>query len=462
LPEKPNIFLITIDCLRYDYLGCYGNVENLTPSIDEIAKNGIIFLQAIVNGPSTPFSFPSIFTSTYSLMDPQFPNLSKFRSTLAEVIRNNGYKTAGINSNPYLSKYYNYDNGFSFFDDIFSESQKKIDKGVKGFIKRHKKLKSFIKKVYKTLIMKYKIKPPYQRASIINKKALKWLKENTGKKFIWIHYMDTHHPFFPPGKFRDTSKNKMYRAEKILKRNPSNVSNRKLTNIKNQYKNTIKYVDNELGKFFEELKNLGLFENSLFILTADHGEEFREHGGFSHQCKLYDELIHVPLIMKGPKLPINLKKKNLISLIDLAPTILDYLNMDKCEDFIGKSFLPLLVKSDKTYKRQYVISESLTKDNKVSLSLDDSFRVLAYRTEEWKLILNYEKNSSELYNLKEENLEINNIRTQYLEIAKDFEQKLLDHVKFENEIRNQLQERQKLGNSIKKFTINNKNLGEKK
>lgn len=443
-----NIILITIDCLRVDYIGCMGNLENITPNIDNFAKQGVVFTQTFVNGPSTPFSFPSIFTSSYPLIDPNFPKLSRFRLTIASVLRENGFVTAGINSNPYLSRFYDYDVGFSFFDDIFSE-KKPAQKGLKQLIKKYKKIYGFFKAFYQKIRIKYKIKPPYQRTETITKKAINWIKNNKGNKFIWLHIMDTHHPFLPPKRFRITSTYRMYKAEKILKKNRPKLSEKSLNNIKSQYKATIRYVDEEFGNFIEHLKKLKIFNNSLIIITADHGEEFKEHGGFSHQCKLYDELIHVPLIIMGPKLPKNLKIEKLVSLIDLAPTILEYLSLNECNDFMGKSFLSLFMRSDKKYKRQGVISESLSKDGKVSLLLKEAFRIISYRTDEWKLIINEETNTKELYNLKSDPKEIINIYNQNVKIADIFEKKLIDFIEKEKEMQNNLKKREELKKIIK-------------
>ncbi|MFX1409545.1 MAG: sulfatase [Promethearchaeota archaeon] len=449
-----NIILITVDCLRADFVGCLGSECNLTPNIDEFSRKGVLFTQAIVNGPSTPFSFPSIFASTYPLVDPNFPKLSRFRITLAEILKRSNFKTAGFNSNPYLSKYYNYDIGFTFFDDIFSENKELKQKGLKGLIKKYRKLFSFLKKLYKRIRIKYKIKPPYQCAEKINKKALSWLKTNKGKKFVWMHYMDSHHPFLPPKKYRTTNNHKMYKAEKILKKNPPNVSQKNLTNIKSQYKATIKYLDNKLGDFFVELRTLDLLDNTLIIITADHGEEFKEHGDFSHNSKLYEELIHVPLIIVGPNLPSNVIIEDLVSLIDLAPTIIDYLTLSKIEDFMGISFIPLIRRQKENTYREGVFSESLIKEGKVCLSYKEGFRLISYRTKNWKLIINEEQNTKELYNLIIDPLEKNNLYYQKLELARNYERKISNHIELEKKIKKELIERNKLARITRTIALN--------
>ncbi|MFW9896747.1 MAG: sulfatase-like hydrolase/transferase, partial [Candidatus Thorarchaeota archaeon] len=115
-----NVIFITIDCLRPDFLGCLGNSRNLTPNIDKIAEEGITLTQVIANGPSTPFSFPSIFTSTYAMMNPGFPKISPSAQSITEILKKRGYITGGFHSNPYLSKIYNYDKFFDYFYDSIS------------------------------------------------------------------------------------------------------------------------------------------------------------------------------------------------------------------------------------------------------------------------------------------------------------------------------------------------------
>ena len=108
------------------------------------------------------------------------------------------------------------------------------------------------------------------------------------------------------------------------------------------YEGTIKYTDDEFGKFVEKLKEIKQYNNTLFIITSDHGDAFREHGSFSHNAVLYDELIHIPLIIKGPKIPKGLSIEHIVSSIDISPTILEYVGHEKVEDFMGMSLMPLI------------------------------------------------------------------------------------------------------------------------
>ncbi|MFX0001763.1 MAG: sulfatase [Candidatus Hermodarchaeota archaeon] len=456
MKQKLNIILITIDCLRADHIGYSGNSENLTPNIDKLAEEGILFKNAIANGSSTPSSFPSIFTSTYPLMYPDYPKISELQITITEILKNNGFNTGGFNSNPHLSKFYNYNKGFNYFDDIFSKKKKRKGKiGGKSFVfKIKKKIYALIRKFLRKISSKYKLKnPPYLRAEEINRRAFNWIRKSESNFFLWMHYMDTHYPFLPPERYRDVSIRHMFQAERIMNKDPPNLSRESLELIKKLYKGTIRYVDEELGKFFNHLKDINIYNNSLIIITADHGEEFKEHGRFKHYAQFYDELIHVPLIIKGPNLPEGKVIENLISLIDLAPFILDYLNLYECENFLGESFKSILTKNGKQYDRKGVISESLTKKGNVILNVNEGYRITSYRTDKWKYIKNDERKSVELYDLIIDPYEKKDISSQNKEIVKKFEEIISRHIEMELKMHKMGKEMENIKNTINKLFL---------
>lgn len=128
-----NVVLITIDCLRADHVGCLGYDRNTTPNIDQIAEEGVLFEQAIAQGGRTATSFPSILTSTYPLMFGHHKKITRPRKTIAEVLKNHEFSTAGFHANPSLSRYFNYDRGFETFKDFVTDSDG--ERGAeKGFL----------------------------------------------------------------------------------------------------------------------------------------------------------------------------------------------------------------------------------------------------------------------------------------------------------------------------------------
>ncbi|MFX0039687.1 MAG: sulfatase [Promethearchaeota archaeon] len=458
--DKPNIFLITIDCLRADFLGCLGNKNKPTPFLDKLAHEGILFKQTYSNAPYTVGSFPSILTSTYPALYNDKLELSPYRTTIAEVLKKAGYKTAGLNTNAYLSVYYNYGRGFDYFFDVLSEKKKMTKSKFKNIILR------LIRKTPLRILLKIiPILPsPQNDAQKINKKALKWLKNNKSNPFfIWLHYLDVHGSYIPNRNYRPISKRRMAYLNKLIanrnklvklnikknldlkylsKKYTQKITKEDIKDIVRLYESNIRCVDDQLSIFFKNLKRLNLYNNSLFIITSDHGEEFYEHGLFSHFGQLYDELIHVPLIFKGPNLPKRCKIETLISLIDLAPTILDYLNLKKEDNFLGKSFLPLFAKSEGNYNRKFVVSE---------LIKGYGPQLFSIRTNNYKLIYNVANQLIELYNIKDDPNEQNNIYNQNKVVAEDLKYLILDHIKMEVAYQNKAKEMDRIDKVIKKI-----------
>ena len=461
MDDKVNVLLITIDCLRVDHLSCFGYHKNISPELDSLAKEGVMFTQAITNGPSTPASFPSILSSTYPLMYNDYPKISERRTLISEILKEHGYKTAGFNSNPYLSKYSNYNKGFDFFEDYLSRKSEDISfrKKILNKLREYDSLYAIMKKINnikKKIDIENKNSPlnlPYQRADRVNADSLAWLEQNQDGFFLWLHYMDTHHPFYPPKEFSKFNIKQMEEAEKYLIENPDVLDEKILNNLISLYDETIQYVDYCLGKLFLELKNKNLWDSTLIIITADHGEEFKEHGDFSHIAKLYDELIHVPLIIKGSQIQSNISIDNIVSLIDLAPTILDYLHLPPCKKFVGESLLPLILNDNGPYSKKWVISETLRSNGKVSLSIKEGKGIISIRTEGWKYIINEDTKERELYDLNKDPKETINLYTVETERCREYENLIQKHILMEEKAREKDPEMEKINESIKKLKV---------
>ena len=444
MSKKTNVLLITIDSLRSDHLSCLGYNRKTTPNIDYIAQEGVLFTEAIANGTGTRTSFPSIMTSTYPLMYDGYKRISRSRITIAEVLKKNGYHTAAFHSNPYLSRYYGYDKGFDTFEDFFefsfitnSKNINNTKEKIRNKIKKHKILYKFFKYLkipyrsyitYKNMLYKGYIKNelPYEEANIINKKAIYWLRDHPDNFFLWLHYMDVHHPWNPlPKCLEQVCSTHVGRLKRILLNtkileHPEQVNENDLIILKDLYDGEIRYVDFEIQNFLDQLKEMDLYKNTLIVITADHGDEFLEHGDRLHGGpKIYDEVIHVPLIIVGPKLPKNVVIENPVSLLDLSPTIVDYLDIPKVENWIGNSLIPL-INGSKHDNSQGVITECWTHN--------DKGRITSYRTKKWKYILDIENNRRELYNLQKDPKECNNLYKEEKEIAEEFESKIKQHI----------------------------------
>jgi len=434
------IILITVDCLRASAIGCMGS-QNCTKNIDRLANNGILFQQAIANGPGTPQSFPAIFTSTYPLMHRKII-LSPIYITLAEILTKNGFTCVGFHSNPFLSAFFGWNKGFEVFNDFFESTETAIHLLLKlpppmrtltSFLKKFLKSQPIatpfgeltLKRMATLLLKKFlsesrsRIKQhsmPYMIGEEINKHIFKCLKEFKDKKlFLWIHYMDPHSPYIFPKQWL-----KRFRPDK----------KGKLNKIRSLYNLEVEYVDYCIGKLMDFLEDYKFLEDAILILTADHGEALGEHGELGHhESSLYEELIHVPLIISG--LDLSGKIEYPVGLIDISPTILDILGIKKPKTFYGKSLIPIIEGGGGS---NVVISES-AKINLNNFSYDHKRSIFSYRGERWKLILDNIKGTKELYDLKKDPGERNNLFEEENDLAKNLVRKLTHHILWERKVR---------------------------
>lgn len=476
-----NVILITIDSLRAGHLSCYGYEKETSPNIDKLAEKGILFKQAISNGGHTRIAFPALFTSTYFFSgwflektNEGFTiRLFDDRPYLPEILKRNGYKTAGFHSNPFLTNRYGYGRGFDVLSDPL---EKKNDTGkgnyIKSFVRNHLEPNGLpfrlLKLIHNRLTSK-DAEPPFARGEAITKNALSWISNNKNSPFfVWVHYMDVHHPYLPPKKHLMKFSDKIIPAReartlhtKMLK-NPDSLSNTDIKKLINLYNGSINYADYWIGKFLSTIEDMNVLDNSLIILTADHGDAFGEHGGFGHGeggANLYDEIIRIPFIISAP----NVKEGEIydqVSLLDIPPTVLDFLSIQKPSGMCGESLLsPTPKKKNGVFAETLSIGAQAYIDTKLigSTTNEESnlirrSGVIAYITENWKYI--YKGNANdELYNLKTDPKETKNIVDEQIEKAEEFKSRILQHIAIEEKIMEKLDERNIIKNKIKELKV---------
>lgn len=280
---RPNVILIVLDTLRADHLGIYGYERNTSPVLDSLAKETWIARYAISPAPWTPPAVSSMFTGLYATSHGMMPPdgrelalknsavLAESNLTLAEIFKSAGYQTIGVTPNPWIKE----DFGFS--------------QGFEQYFYRHR-----------------------VRAEEINKAAFKVLDgmDKNRPFFLFLHYLDPHDPYEPPEEFAQMFSGNLsrpYTAEVLQKIN--------------KYDGEIRYLDTELGKLFSHLKSKNLWDDTILVVLADHGEQFDEHGHTGHGFKLFNEEIHVPLFVKfggsAREIPYT------VSSVDVFPTILE-------------------------------------------------------------------------------------------------------------------------------------------
>jgi arylsulfatase A-like enzyme/Flp pilus assembly protein TadD len=247
-----NVILVTIDTVRADHVGCYGATNTHTPTLDALARDGIVFERALSQVPLTWPSHAAILTGLYPFQNgvQDFtgqPLDARFRS-VAQAFRERGYATGAVVSAFVLDRSWGLARGFDFYDDAFSAEE--FANRDLGLVDR--------------------------RAGESVDHALKWLAKNSRHPlFFWLHLYDPHSPYDPPEPFRSQYQGHLYDGE-------------------------IAYADHELGRVIEYLKNNRLYDRSLILFVSDHGESLGEHGEHEHGFFVYNSTVHIPLIVKMP------------------------------------------------------------------------------------------------------------------------------------------------------------------
>jgi arylsulfatase A-like enzyme/Flp pilus assembly protein TadD len=296
--DKPNVILITLDTVRADRMDFLGSKRGLTPNLDALASQGVVFEHAYSQAPITPASHATILTGTY----PQYHGVRNFGDRLPpsvpflpEVLHSQGYRTGAFVSSIILDPKNGFASGFERGFDIYDAGFHRQKTGERREASMQR------------------------RGEVTLGHALEWLSQQQGSPFfLWFHLWDAHDPYNPPEPFRSRFPGAPYNG-------------------------CIAYVDATVGKLIDYLRAQGLYDNALIAVAADHGESLGEHGELTHSIFLYDSTIHVPLLLKLPGNRFAGRRVNATaSLVDLAPTVLEALGQKPLPTMQGGSLLPLL------------------------------------------------------------------------------------------------------------------------
>jgi arylsulfatase len=405
MASNNNILLVTIDSLRADYV-LKGHTQ--TPSHDRLRDEGTLYSNAFSQGPFTTFSMPSLFTSRYpsSLRYMEFSESTvgtyiENEPTLPEALQHAGYETAGFHSNPLLSNLFGFDRGFDTFDARLPFS------GTDALPGRAK--------ILADKLLRLARKHPYLPAEKINERALGWLDQRTSEEsfFLWLHYMDVHGPYIAKEGSQYLNK---YRGERLWRKavtKPEEITENERNRLQELYRTEVEYTDAQIGELIESLRGRGLWDDTIVAVTSDHGEGFGEHGTFSHPHELYDELTHVPLIVREPGKSAK-EIESIVELTDLAPTLVDRVGGEVPDSFTG-SVLP---ESDNEATAAEAISEAdITPEYNASV-----------RTERYRYIRNDVDGREELYDIREDPDEQHNIMNDQPGIREEVASRLDDHL----------------------------------
>ena len=442
-----NVIFIVMDTARAKSFSFYGHDKKTTPNLEKFLKDSVLYKNAFANSPWTLPSHASFFTGLHVSRHGTNEINKKYSpksETLPETLRKKGLRTTAISSNTWISKFFNFDRGFDEFHNTWQIFDTDADFTVINRLHadkpRQERMKILIKILFKNFFRNI-VNASYEKlfykrydygARRINNIAKKIIENNKKPFFLFINYLEPHLKYKPPKGFRRFLSIGYNQARKInqdawkyiFKKEGMDDFDFKILN--ELYDCELNYLDYRIGKLLDYLKQKNLYDDSMIIITSDHGENIGEHELMDHQYCLYDTLLKIPLAIKYPKKFIlkNKTEDDLVQAIDLYPTILDVLKIKKMPHLEGNSILKQ-IKTNETFaeykgpqpSRKAILNQFGTVDFPFERAL------VSTRTREHKFIWSSD-GKHELYNIKNDPDETKNIILRNKELAKRFIEKI--------------------------------------
>lgn len=401
--RKMNVLFFVLDQLRADQLHCYGNPRETSPNIDRLAQRGVRFSHFYTVGPWTSPSFASLHTSLYPSRHgvilewkpiPGTPLIGKDTPMMVPIFRDNGYKTTAYVNNAYAGQEIT-GRGFDEYYQ-FQRSSQLIN-----------------------IVERTDDDSPYHRAAATTKLALDWLNQHKSETFfVYIHFYEPHSPYDPPPEddlFRSDAYPYLHDTGHDIAHAPAERlamlgDQKAIERLYQLYDGKIHYVDRYVGQILNFLHSSGLDENTLVVLTSDHGELLFSHPmdfQTSDHLSLYDTNLHIPLIISGPNVPKGRTIDALASNIDTAPTVLDLTGLPPISDAQGHSLVPL-IRGTKDSINPYIYMEQ-----------HDQPPERAVRTLHFKLIRDVWTGKDRLYDEDHDPGELHDVSDQQPTVAAD-------------------------------------------
>lgn len=387
-----NVILISLDTVRQDRLTYAGHREKTSPTIDRLAREGTSFSNASASSPWTLPSHVSMLSGLYphrhrvQLKEHGIPDDVETLATLLSPVPT---ATAGIVSSSVLAQKRGFGRGFDSYDYVsefgYNSNQKKYIRNPGRFV---------------------------------TDKALQWLRQPKERPFfLFLHYYDAHSDYTPEKKYRDmfvdpydgvangsTSQLLKVRARK------ASFNDKDATHLKQLYDAEIRQVDDQLARIVSYLEETGLSKSTLVIVTSDHGEEFLEHGSVLHGRTYYEEVIRIPLILRGPGIPAGKTIDTPVNLVDISPTVLTLLGQPVPKQVQGMDLAQLWLQPEAQH-RTTVLAEGDWMNE-----LPAMYKMV--RDHRFKLIYDWRKHTTQLYDLQADPLELQEISEKNPEVVK--------------------------------------------
>ena len=359
----PNVLFVSIDTLRADALGTYGNPRDTSPHIDALAERGVVFEDPTTTTSWTLPSHLSMFTglsiSAHGICDDriyqgvtrgeiEFPLRGRF---LSERLAERGYATAGFHSWKYLEAEYGFGGGFDTYERIgttvWSDPERKAEFEALYTAGKTKELRAWMEAEPEAF------DDHAPTGHLVVDRSLEWLDQHSEQRaddpfFLFVHLFDSHNDYLPPEGFDRFMTDYVGPIDgsgvvgpesKALPGMPA----QDLERLEALYHGEVAWVDHQLGRLFDRLEETGLAEDTLVVLTSDHGEEFFEHGHKVHRTHLFHESVHVPLVLSWPgHLPEGRRVEGTVGVVDIVPTLAELLDLPVPERLSGRSLVPAI------------------------------------------------------------------------------------------------------------------------
>jgi arylsulfatase A-like enzyme len=404
-PEgAPNVVVVVVDTLRADHLGSYGYARATSPNIDRLAGEGVLFENAIATSSWTVPSHASMLNGRFPFEQGEGVVMNPKFATLPEVLLARGYRTGAVSANGQVFTGIEFGRGFLRFEDAFNSLTQMATFTLYG-----RKLD--------VLVLKYLFEdnPGRVGAADVTHSFLRWVDRNPGVPFFaFLNYFDTHAPYLPPEPYRSKFASTSLRPGSALRRSRL-TDDPRLTPAEAQgeldaYDGAIAYVDEQLGRLLEGLRQRGMAESTILVVTSDHGESFGERGYFLHRNDLYRESIHVPLILWGPgRVPQRVRIPTPVTVAAIPATVLDLIGAGEQKEFPVATLAALWKTPDAGHGWPFPLAEI------EQFPFEPLKRLPVYHgwmkslvTPEWHYIV-HEKLSVELYSWNRDPAEKNNL-----------------------------------------------------
>jgi len=386
VPDGPNLIVISIDTLRPDHLGCYGYDRPTSPALDRLAREGLLFENVSSTSPWTMPAHASLLTGLYPSrhgLKSHKQYLQESAVPLAEILQQQGYVTSAVVNSHYISQRYGFDRGF---DDFYYVRENMAQ----------------------------------AKPSDVESGAVSWLSKHDGRPFfLFLHYYDVHSDYRSLPEYErmfvrdyigpvDGSTKQLiaYRRgkEEISFNQPD------IDRLIDLYDAGIRQMDDGIARLIRVLEKNDLLDNTLIVVTSDHGEEFLEHGSVLHGKTHFEELIRVPLILHGPGLPSGHRIKKVASLVDVLPTMLGMLGVASSRDVDGLNLASYWSDDSPDTTDRLVFSEADHNNEHPDMKR-------AVRRGKFKLHFNRVTREAELFNLDEDPDELKDVASEYPSVA---------------------------------------------